>query len=991
VLYHKAYFESFTQRDLQEFLSGYRDALTELKNDGPSPHAYCAIGRLSAGFHLYYQAIDNYKKAIAADPSYEKAYTDLARLYQDMGLHYSQIEILRQMVALSPGNEGAARVLGVLTGSVPRRTVTFYVPCYNVEKYICQAIEGILAQSYRADEILVIDDGCTDRTMELAAAYPVRLVRHKENRGLAAARNTALENASGEFIASVDTDAVPDTFWLERILLAFNDDAIAGVGGMLIEANAVTVVDRWRQVRMPQHYGQQVRDKVCLFGSNAVFRTAALKAVGGYHESLRTNAEDVYISKTLMAQDFRTRYIPGAVCRHLRTDTLLSAVTTCHNWRKPYFEAKGAFQDISLLRDKGVTDMETITGDFFRLIEDKQYHLLYPELLNCVRTVLRDLYLFHNSNPSPMTLNTFKCAYIVTIYLLVRTLSQKSTPGNKNKLAQYIIGDTADLASLLNIQGDKDFASAAYEAVTDTIEKQADINAVLATFGANSLVYMDYISEVFSRFSNIFTCSPIIFPMLETGARRIRYEAGHPAGNAQGRVMLLNPPWRVGNRTGVRAGSRWPFTSEHSSSESWYTPYPFFLGYLSSLLKQMGTSAVIVDAVAEELSEAEFIERVAGYAPSVILMEVATASFVVDSLWVLRIKERLSGVKIIWTGTHATALGESIIRENPMVDFIIQGEYERAASELIDALLAGRDYRNITGLLFLDADGDLVNNGRANTIDLDSLPLPERLTVPLYKYNDLFAGMEYPSLQLHASRGCPFGCIFCVWPQILYGNNKYRTRSPQKVVDEIETCVRDFGFRSFYFDDDTFNIGRERILTICEELQKRGLRIPWGAMARADTADFESLSAMKNAGLVGIKFGVESGVQELVDRAGKGLRLDKVVDAVRWCRELGIMVHLTFTFGLPGETPDTIDKTIAFAKKMNPDTIQFSITTPFPGTKYFDMLKQSGNILTEEWDRYDGGLNTVISSGSLGREYLQEAVARANREFYEFKARLPCT
>jgi radical SAM superfamily enzyme YgiQ (UPF0313 family) len=156
-------------------------------------------------------------------------------------------------------------------------------------------------------------------------------------------------------------------------------------------------------------------------------------------------------------------------------------------------------------------------------------------------------------------------------------------------------------------------------------------------------------------------------------------------------------------------------------------------------------------------------------------------------------------------------------------------------------------------------------------------------------------------------------------------------------------------------------------------------------MARADTSDFETLQAMKIAGMVGIKFGVESGVQELVDRAGKGLELAKVEKAVGWCRDLGIQTHLTFTFGLPGETHQTIRQTIDFAKRMNPNSIQFSITTPFPGTKYFSWLKESGNLLSEEWDRFDGAQYTVIRTDALTQEDLQAALKMANSEYFRHR------
>ncbi|VAX23984.1 hypothetical protein MNBD_NITROSPINAE02-2206, partial [hydrothermal vent metagenome] len=432
------------------------------------------------------------------------------------------------------------------------------------------------------------------------------------------------------------------------------------------------------------------------------------------------------------------------------------------------------------------------------------------------------------------------------------------------------------------------------------------------------------------------------------------------------------------------SGSRWPFTAvDCRTNNIGYTPYPFFLGYLSSMLSQKGTINTIVDGVAENLSNAVFLERVAGYEPDIILMEVATASYLVDTYWLMKIKERLPNVKTIWAGTHVSAIKGKLLDENPMIDFLLTGEFEKSGLNLIEAIKNESGYSDIKGIIYRDDKGVTIENPPCKLIeDLDDLPEPERLRVSIYRYNDLFAGMEYPSLQIHASRGCPFPCIYCLWPQTLYGGQNYRVRSPEKVVDEIEKLVSEFGFKSVYFDDDTFNLGKKRILKICEEMGKRKLDIKWGAMARADTSDYETFEAMKKAGLVGIKFGVESGSQELVNNAEKDLDLSKVEKAVQWCKELSIKTHLTFTFGLPGETKETIDETIAYAKKLKPDSIQFSITTPFPGTKYYDMYKEKGNILTNEWEKFDGGQYTVIKSDNLSTEELENAVNRANIEVW---------
>jgi radical SAM superfamily enzyme YgiQ (UPF0313 family) len=148
-------------------------------------------------------------------------------------------------------------------------------------------------------------------------------------------------------------------------------------------------------------------------------------------------------------------------------------------------------------------------------------------------------------------------------------------------------------------------------------------------------------------------------------------------------------------------------------------------------------------------------------------------------------------------------------------------------------------------------------------------------------------------------------------------------------------------------------------------------------MARADLVDREILKEMKDAGLVSLKYGMESGVQELIDASGKNLKIAQVEEAVKISKELDIEVHLTFTFGLPGETKETIRRTIQKAIKLNPFSVQFSIATPFPGTKYYANLLKKGHILTNNWEEYSGSTGSVHRTDKLSKEDLDKALCEA--------------
>jgi radical SAM superfamily enzyme YgiQ (UPF0313 family) len=429
------------------------------------------------------------------------------------------------------------------------------------------------------------------------------------------------------------------------------------------------------------------------------------------------------------------------------------------------------------------------------------------------------------------------------------------------------------------------------------------------------------------------------------------------------KVFLANAPWKKPGFYGVRAGSRWPHF-ENEGCE--YMPFPFFLAYAAAILRDNGFNAALTDAIAEGLDDEAFFSRLAAFGPDVVFFEISTASLNTDLAVLDRARALLGGkVRIILGGAHFALSKPDFLTGCPKADFTLAGEYEFNLLELLKRLRNGSPTDDVPGLGFRRADGKAVVNKPGALRELDDYPWPARDLLPMERYCDRPGGIPAPSLQVIASRGCPFGCIFCAWPQLMYGGSAYRTRSPKDVVDEIEENVMRFGFKSFYFDDDTFNIGKPRILELAEQIRRRGLKLPWAIMARADQMDRETLRALKDAGLVALKYGVESGSQELLKRACKGLNLEKVAETVRFTRELGIRYHLTFMFGLPGETEETARQTIQTALDLDPDSLQFSIATPFPGSRFHKELLERGHLLSTNFDDYDGYHNCVVRTDSL--------------------------
>lgn len=439
---------------------------------------------------------------------------------------------------------------------------------------------------------------------------------------------------------------------------------------------------------------------------------------------------------------------------------------------------------------------------------------------------------------------------------------------------------------------------------------------------------------------------------------------------AETRVALVNPPWLRPGHYGVRAGSRWPHF-EHDGSR--YMPYPFYLGYAASLLEREGFSVQIFDGCATKERDEFFLARVVAFDPCLIIQENATASIATDLAWAARL-EQATGAALLMTGHHVGQM-QGALEEHPGLDALAGGEWEHTALEWAQRKRRGAPLSGTLGLVHRGPERTQVEEPRRpNQEDLDAMPFPHRRTLDMTLYHDNPGDLPSPSLQLIGSRGCPYKCHFCVWPQVVYSDNRYRVRSAENMADEIEHCFRvePGGYRSYYFDDDTWNIGDKRLAAFADALIARGLdHIPWGAMCRADTLKKATLEQLRRAGLHAVKYGVESGNQKIVDDSGKKLNLATLRDMMRFTHSLGIRTHLTFSFGLPGETRETMQQTLDLALELDPYTVQFSISTPFPGTRFYQYAKERDLLLTRDFAAYDGMSRSVVRSENLSAEELE--------------------
>ncbi len=397
------------------------------------------------------------------------------------------------------------------------------------------------------------------------------------------------------------------------------------------------------------------------------------------------------------------------------------------------------------------------------------------------------------------------------------------------------------------------------------------------------------------------------------------------------KLLFSNPPWEVANRRSVRAGSRWPHSYQvYPNAIKTYLPYPFFLGYAATYVQSKLPKSEIIfrDSLLFQEKNEAYLKFIDQNNFDYIVLEISTPSIESDKQLIKKIHEHQPQSKIILVGQNLAYDGAQLLKELP-VFAAIKGEYEKGVLAALQS-----------------KEGGLFEFAILEQTEMNACPTPWREDESIYEYFDVmyFHGYD-PVLQLWASRGCPFKCSFCTWPQSMT-LNKVRYYSPEYLRNEISSTLKKFPkFKAIYFDDDTFNLADKHVLEVCKVLDE--FKLPWSAMCRADTLKESSWEMMAKTGCVGVKVGVESGSQRIIDEViHKNLKLDDVRKFVPFIRGLGIKVHGTFMYGNPTETEAEMLMTKRFIEEVGFDHIQESGAAPLAGTKLWN-LNQSTHLLNE--------------------------------------------
>jgi len=445
-------------------------------------------------------------------------------------------------------------------------------------------------------------------------------------------------------------------------------------------------------------------------------------------------------------------------------------------------------------------------------------------------------------------------------------------------------------------------------------------------------------------------------------------------------ILFISPPLSVDERYGKSVGNA-----------GGHLP-PLGLAALAAFAREKGKTVNVIDSLVYNYSLDQVLDIVKKYPPKVVCLSAITAVFNRSIECAERIQREFPDTLIVLGGHHATISPIKIMQESNCFDLLVFGEGELTLMDILEKYekkhLNKKEFLSdkkllatIEGAVF-KINGEITKNKpREDIPNLDDLPFAARDLLPMERYIPLPNQYKrLPSIHMLAIRGCVFSCDFCSNPAIF--GNKFRARSPKKVVEEIKHLIKTYGAKEISFWDDLFTINKKWTEDVCDELLKEGIDITWTCYARADCVNERILQKMAKAGCWNIFYGLETGNQQLLDNINKRLKVQQMRDAVKWTKAAGIEIRASFMIGLPGETPELGEQTIDFAVELDPDYAQFCINTPFPGTKLYETASQWGTLDQSNFDKYTIWEPVFLPFGYKNKEQLMKLNKKAFRKFY---------
>jgi radical SAM superfamily enzyme YgiQ (UPF0313 family) len=430
------------------------------------------------------------------------------------------------------------------------------------------------------------------------------------------------------------------------------------------------------------------------------------------------------------------------------------------------------------------------------------------------------------------------------------------------------------------------------------------------------------------------------------------------------KILLINPAFQQGIR---------------AIAQTTVGP-PLGLSYIAAVLENQGHDVRILDANALNFGIEEILKSAADYKPDFAGFTEVTPTVDLVHKTARSVKEMLPDVKILAGGPHVTFAPDETLDHYSDFDYLFRGEAEATVAEFLKSGQDENILRNLKGIAYKNKDGEKIINSTADlNNDLDSIPFPSRHLLPMHRYR---SPDSHKITTISAMRGCPARCIYCNVPRM--SGRSVRFRSPARVVEEMLFCQNTFGTEFYYFIDDTFTTDRNWVLNFCDAVLKASFRkkVSYVCLTRPDCIDREILINMKKSGLARIELGIESGSEKSLRFLGKGIEKEQILEAFKLAKDLSISTMGFLMLNIPVEGKDQLKETESVLKKADPDFIQISFLTPYPGTPYYKYCMKKDIITSKNYSEYSFLNNVVASNPFLSQKEIRRFFIKLNLSFY---------
>ena len=441
------------------------------------------------------------------------------------------------------------------------------------------------------------------------------------------------------------------------------------------------------------------------------------------------------------------------------------------------------------------------------------------------------------------------------------------------------------------------------------------------------------------------------------------------------KIYLLNAPFMDNF---VRCG-RWQGVAARGGTMY----YPIWLSYATGVLENAGHKVRLVDAIARKWNIDNVKEDAKSFSPDLIVVDTNFSCLSKDIDTANQLKKTTDATSVM-VGPPVSQFAERILSDG--LDIAARFEFDFTLRDIADSIDKGETLKDIKGVSYKQ-NGSIVHNEDREIIsssELDEIPFVSKIYNEHLNIEDYFLNHAlYPMVQIFTGRGCPNLCTFCSWPETLMGR-KYRVRSVKNVADEFEYIINKLSVKEIFIEDDAFTLSKKRIIQFCEEIRNRKIEIAWSCQSRA-TLDYETMKLMKKSGCRLLDVGYESGSNEILKNIKKGVTVDQLKTFSANAKNAKLKILADFVIGFQGETKDTAEQTIKFAKEVKPDLLQVAVATPMPGTDFYMWCKENGYLLTENMEESldeKGFQKCIISYPWLSKDEIESLVDQSLKEYY---------